>query len=92
MFFYSESPRAASNPVDVWKMDAVKAYMRHFENYLFLDFILNNGTDAEKRQSSVEMAICERKMKFWERHPNFIADAVKVKKEKLLKDWRSGKR
>lgn len=88
MFCYSEKSAAPAHPIDVWKMNAVEAYMRHFENFLFLDFMLNNGNDAEKRQSSVEMEICERKMKFWERHPNFVSATVQALKEKRLAEWK----
>jgi hypothetical protein len=88
MFFYSEKSAPSAHPVDVWKMNANTAYMNHFDNYLFLSFMLEKGTDAEKRQSAIEMTICERKMEFWERHHSFNSDIVKSLKEKKIREWR----
>lgn len=67
---------------DPLRCDAVKAYMKHYENFLFLDFMVQNGTIAEKHQASKELEICKRKMKFWERQPHFIqAEATRQKQE-----------
>jgi hypothetical protein len=93
MFCYetaSKSHIRSDVTVNVWRMNANRAYMRHFENFLFLDFILNNGNMNERHQAKLELAICERKMTFWERHPTFEVETVKALKEKMLVGWKSG--
>jgi hypothetical protein len=65
---------------DPLKCNAVRAYMRHYENFLFLTFMSNNGTVIEKHQAAEEMKICKRKMKFWEQQPHFVsAEALRKK-------------
>ena len=54
---------------------------------LTLTFFSNNGTIAEKKQAALEMVICERKMKFWERQPHFITDEAIRKKAQMNKNW-----
>lgn len=71
MFFYSDISVRTGTPVNVASMNATKAYLRHYDNMLFLDFMAKNGTRIERVQADREMAICRRKMQFWERHPNF---------------------
>jgi hypothetical protein len=84
---YDESARGNFSNVSIGRMDGTKAYLRHFENKLYLGFIAKNGTRDEKWQAEKELAICERKLSFWEKHPNFVADTAKREMEKLKKNW-----
>lgn len=44
----------------------------HCSNYFFLKKIFHTAPDFETRQqANSEMAIAERKMAYWERHPDF---------------------
>ena len=73
-------------------VDAVKCYLKHFENLLLLQFLANHSPDRnERHQATKEMAIAERKMKFWERHHNFERDRALKGCEELKKQWQ-GKR
>lgn len=92
MFCYSDSQPRSANPVNVWRMNPNKAFMNHYANFLFLDFILNNGNYQERQQARKEIAICERKMRFWEKHPDFNKTTVRLEKEKLHVAWKSGDR
>lgn len=73
MFFYSENtgPRGPSKiPFHVWR--ATDRYLDHYSNYLILDAMLRAPRDrAERVQVVKELAICERKLAFWARHPNY---------------------
>lgn len=92
MFCYSDNQPRSATPVNVWKMNPNKAFMSHYANFLYLDFILNNGDYQERQQARKELVICERKMKFWERHPDFNSTFVRGEKEKLHVAWKSGGR
>ena len=92
MFCYSDSAPRSSTPVNVWAMNATKAYMTHYANFLFLDFIMNHGTYAEQQQARKELTICERKLRFWAKHPNYEAEIVRREKEKLHVAWKRGER
>lgn len=74
-------------PYETWK--ATEKYLGHYENYLYLDFIAKNSTDRkELHQARKELTICERKMEYWKRHPNWNKDKdVFAKIEKLKKQW-----
>lgn len=87
MFIYSDTgPRSDVN-IDVWRMNGTRAYLNHYENYLYLDFISRNGSFQERGQAEKEMKICRRKMSFWEKHPNYNPEAVTEGKAKLNKMW-----
>ncbi|SOC90063.1 hypothetical protein SAMN05216358_0082 [Rhizobium sp. AN5] len=88
MYFYSDTAPRAHSDIDVWKMNGSEAYLRHYSNYLFLNFVAVKGTREERASVEKEILICERKLKFWERHPKFDAAYVQGQKEKLIKQWR----
>jgi len=68
--------------------NANKGYLRHYANYLFLDFIIKNSKNTiEKIQATKEIVICERKMKWWENLPLFDRAYVNDEMKKLRKDW-----
>ena len=69
-------------------INATKGYLTHYANKLYLSFILEKSTDrAEKQQASKELLICDRKLEYMKRHPNYDHKAVLLGVEKLKKDW-----
>ena len=77
MFFYqttkvSVNTNSKDSFFDPLKCDATRVFLDHYSNKLFLVFMSDNGTIAEKRQAFEELEICERKMKYWKRQPHFI--------------------
>ncbi len=88
MYFYSDTKPREHTDINVWKMNGSKAYLRHFENYLFLNFVAVKGTREERASVEKEIILCNRKLSFWERHPNFDAAYVQGEKEKMIKQWR----
>lgn len=91
MFFYSENGSGGKSKVDVWKMNGTDAFMRHYDNYLFLSFVISNprSTRAEKAQATTEIGICERKLTFWRRHPKFDQVEATRRCGELKRNWRS---
>ena len=58
--------------IDFLTADAVKYYVRHWENALILQHIFRTATNKEeKTQANAEIRIADRKMAFWIRHRNF---------------------
>ena len=52
--------------------DAVKYYIRHYENWLFLREVFAGAVNKDqKRQANWEIRVADRKMEFWRRHRNF---------------------
>lgn len=88
MFFYDDSGSGSvmgSRPPDVGRMDATAAYLRHYDNLLYLEFMAIKGTMIERAQAEKEIKICRRKLTFWERQPHFErvkADTAVAKKNK----------
>lgn len=89
--FYSETSVRTGHPVDVWRMDATKAYLRHYSNLLTLSFFAQTGTRSERADAEKEIIICHRKLKFWQAHPNYDADLALKGVEKLKSDWSGSK-
>lgn len=87
-YFYSDTAARGSSDINVWKMNGSARYLDHFSNYLFLMFVAKKGTREERASVEKEILICERKLKFWERHPRYDAEFVQKEKEKLIKQWR----
>lgn len=85
---YSENREPFTGSVKFHDLDAVKGYLKHYGNLLFLTFMHNNGTTAEKMQAAKELTICERKLKWWENHPNFVAIEARRGVEALKRDWK----
>lgn len=79
----------AGHVVPYHKLNATANYVKHFSNLLYLHFILHNrlATTRERMQASRELVICQRKLQFWMRHPNWNRQAVFEQVEKLKRDW-----
>lgn len=88
MFYYSDTAPRGQFQGNVWNMDANKAYMRHFDNLMYLYFMAKEGTFVERRQAEKEIGICKRKLEFWERHPKFCGETVRPLKENKIKEWK----
>lgn len=87
MFFYKDD-REDFNPYVVKRMDPTKAYLRHYDNMLFLQFILNYSDDrVERHQANKEMVICQRKLDYWARSAD--KDAMLRGTAELKKNWTS---
>lgn len=91
MFFYNENSPGANSQVNVWKMNGTKAYLRHYENLLFLQFVSTNprAGEVEKRQARKEIVLCEKKLAFWYRHPLYDHEEALRGIDQLKKNWRS---
>ena len=87
MFIYSDTREPFSGSIDFSRIDAVKQFLKHYDNSLFLLLLMSQGTVIEKAQARKEMAICERKMKFWERQDNYNRDAALAGMDKAKKLW-----
>ncbi|TXN08942.1 hypothetical protein FV222_00280 [Methylobacterium sp. WL103] len=85
--FYGSDDRSDVK-IDVWKMDGTKAYLRHFDNFLTLDFIAKESkVTRERAQARSEMEICQRKLLFWKKHPRYDHDEAVKGASKLKAMW-----
>src|SRR5882672_4387299 len=90
MFRYSEGkqePPAFFTPYS--KQNATQAYLRHYDNLLYLQFILYNpkSKPKDRKQANSELLICDRKLNWWLKHRNINMVAVAEGKTKLNKMW-----
>lgn len=88
---YGNEPKSKFDPrskINEW--DPHPHYAKHLSNHYLLSFIHKNSKDArEKSQASKELAIAEKKMAFWERHPLFD-DKMKEDIHKRIKNvWKN---
>lgn len=88
MFFYSDTgPKSTFDARLMSRLDATECYMTHLNNYFYLKFMQTNGTFKEKSQATIELDICERKMKFWERNPEFDKSIADAEMKSLKRKW-----
>ena len=74
-FFYSDDKEPFTGSLE--DINWTKAYLNHYDNYLYLNFISTNTKDrVEKVQACKELTICERKLKFAERQGGFNKQAA----------------
>lgn len=87
--FYSDTVKYDGPPIDPLRCDAVKAYMKHYENLLILKVMMGDAssTPAEKAQARLETAICERKLAYWRRQPHFEQQRANEEMGAAKKRW-----
>lgn len=77
-----------SNPINEWSTDAVmKCWTSHVENRAYLEFMFLKGSPSERRQATSELEIANRKIMFWNRHPNFDREAAGLVLTRVQRDW-----
>jgi hypothetical protein len=57
------------------------------ENRFYLTFFLHNGTMIEKHKASKELAICDRKLAYWERNPCFDRKKAETILDEIKRKW-----
>jgi len=92
MFIYSNTQPNTFDPksaVPYHEQNANRHYIRHYENFMFLKFILNHkdSTRNECTQATKELTICERKMNYWYKHPNYDQDVILPMITKIKRGW-----
>lgn len=93
MFFYSDSAATGGTVTPYHKQNANAAYIRHFQNLMFLKFVVANSDDRnERQQATIEIPICERKLTYWTRHANFDKDTVQREVDRIKREWASERR
>lgn len=88
---YSDQPQPFSGNMKINEVNPHPFYLRHYSNLLFLTFIAQQGTKQEAYQARKELVICERKLKFWDRHPDFRISSIAKEIQTLKNQW-EGKR
>lgn len=86
--FYDDAQRGGGDPVPYDRINATRGYLRHYDNYLILDAIAKAPKNTlEKLQALKELTICERKMAWMQKHPNFNVKTVTEEVAKLKALW-----
>lgn len=74
------------NPGMIWKMNPNSQWANHSYNHFVLNHIYKTTQDVKERnQAYKEIEIAERKMKFWERHPDFEEDHAMFYRKKYYR-------
>lgn len=83
-----QTTRRSGAPFIASRYNATDMYMSHFANSLMLSFMALNGNFQEKGQAVKELAICERKMKYWSNQSNFDHDEMLLRCKKEKQKWK----
>lgn len=87
---YNENePRNFSGGVNIYAMNPHKPFEKHLRNWFYLDFIAKNSDDfKEKGQAEKELVICQRKIDYWKKHPNFERSEEERITNLVKKEWK----
>lgn len=84
MICYSDTE--LKSPGGAIHVDPTKAYLRHYDNYLYLQFLSRKSPNPRERgQALRELTICERKLKFHEREADKTQMLLGV--QQLRRSW-----
>jgi hypothetical protein len=87
MFIYSDTDDKPTGFVPKFNIDPHPAYLKHAANWFYLRLIYSNGSTLDKFQATKELAICDRKLKYWSSKPTFNPDLVETEVKRLSKEW-----
>lgn len=89
---YSDAKEPFTGSIDTAKLDAVRGYLEHYKNLLYLTFIANHVETSvlEKAQARKELVICERKLKWWQNLPRYDQRAALAGIDRLKGEWTKG--
>lgn len=63
---YPDNPERPSFFINPHKIDPIKQYIKHYDNWKFLNFVCNNTKDwQERRQANGEITTVQKKMDYW---------------------------
>lgn len=88
-FFYNDNVKYDGPNIDPSRCDAVKCYMKHYENLLFLKVLMGDAKTSvvDKAQARKETIICERKMSFWARQHHYDKERALREMDAAKKRW-----
>jgi len=68
---------------------ATQYWLTHFANSLYLQFIAGHADSsfADKQQANHELVLCNKKLAFWQKHPNFDSTAAATGALACKKQW-----
>jgi hypothetical protein len=73
--FYDPTPERFNTPINYGRLNANKNWGIHTYNLCVLKHIESTTPDVrEKIQATKEIVVCQKKIVWWERHPNFIEE------------------
>ena len=89
---YSDERVIYNKPFNYDMFDATSKYIEHYHNYMYLKFMSDHAdtTFDEKQRARHELVICERKMQYAQRHPNYNRDVANDAVTKILREWKNG--
>jgi len=90
-FYASDKEPFTGKPVPLERINKNEMFNRHLAILYELRFIAGNplATFVEKHQANKEIAIAERKMKYWSRFKDFDDKAAIEENTRLRKLWSS---
>lgn len=66
----------------------MKSWQKHAENWYMLSFYRLKGNPDERMAATQELGIADRKLAFWEKHPNFDRTWANKILDGLKKKWK----
>lgn len=86
--FYPDNQKFDYSRFSIVKLHPTACWKKHLDNYFYLRFILDRSDDRDERWvANKELQIAEKKMKYWEKMPEFDKDQAQAYLQKLKKTW-----
>ena len=90
MFFIYDENKGRKGFVSMTDANATSLWLNHFSNALYLRFIAQHPktNTIEKMQANRELAIADKKMNFWAKHPNYNKEHANMEADNLKRNWK----
>lgn len=86
-FIYSDTEDKPTHGFKGGKVNPIKGYLKHLENWFFLRHICIQGSTLDKFQATHELTICERKLDYHYRKPEFDPAQIEARLSELQTQW-----
>lgn len=85
---YPDNEPYTGGPFDPMKFNANSQYKNHFHNYKTAQFFHKHGTTNERIDGAKDMAVAEKKMKYWQNQPHFDKKQGDKDHAEVTKTWK----
>ena len=84
---YNENEVHTGGGPDLNSLNPNTMFRKHLENWFFLKLTLRNGNMIDRHKASKELAICDRKLDYWQKKRSFDQEQAMRDVAELRSRW-----
>lgn len=86
-YFYNDTEERSVNTFYGKPGDPNKGYIRHYRNWIELQFIYGASEGLDRFQANKELKLCEDKLERISKKPGFVLRECLPEIQKIKRDW-----